>query len=234
MARRPRGLPSIVTAPAAAPRAAYSQSARAAAGSTRRRSQRELGADERRCPRAGRRGGTVEVPDEHGGRARLQLDLGRQLGVVLEAPGRRDGWPRAGAIQSWIPCEVARGSLPVRSSAWETPCPAVMRLSCPGRIGCSEPRLSRWSDLALRRATSRSAGRCAGAGPMSTPCSSVTATGPHVVREAPRPDRAATSARQGPADRQRPHLGRPARRVTTTDTQPLTIRWVPRRPTRPR
>src|SRR5579875_958057 len=57
------------------------------------------------------------------------------------------------------------------------PCPAVMRLSWPGRMTCSEPRLSRW-----RASPARSQVRVCrprwGWGPMPSPCSAVTVPGP--------------------------------------------------------
>ena len=101
--------------------------------------QRQLGADEVRVP-PGRRGGAVELPDEHGGRAAVQRAAwAARRGA--RRPRRRDGWPPAARSRAGSRAG-RRGSCPVRSSEWETPCPAVMRLSWPARIGCSEPRLS--------------------------------------------------------------------------------------------
>jgi hypothetical protein len=103
--------------------------------------QGQVRADERSVA-AGQAGGAGELADEDGRDGALDLDL-RQLGVVLEGGvavpcAGRLGDPQLDALE--LAAVVTRGLSAVADAV-----PAVMRLSCPGAMTCSLPRLSRCS-----------------------------------------------------------------------------------------
>ena len=99
-------------------------------------------------------------------------------------------------------------AVPGSSSACATPPPAVMRFSCPGLIGCSEPRLSRCTSSPGEQpghgleAHVRVRADAQRAGPLPGHRA-------HVIGEAPGPDGAARPLRQHAAHRQRADLRRP-------------------------
>src|SRR3954466_16096602 len=84
-------------------------------------------------------------------------------------------------------------------SEWEIPCPELMRLSCPGRIDWSLPRLSRCTISPSTSQVTVCRPGC-GCGRDLHAGASADVLGAEVVDEAPGVDHPALSLRQQPAD----------------------------------
>ena len=122
-----------------------------------------------------------------------------------EGPSRvSDGWATHSCTPWKAPSEPAGFS-----SAWAIPRPAVIRLSCPGRMSCSVPKLSPVEGRALVR-------QGEGLQPdvrVGRDCHSVARierSRAYVVDKAPGPDGPAASGGEDPADRHFPDLGCPS------------------------
>ena len=111
--------------------------------------------------------------------------------------GRRDGSTRAGR-----PRTARRASGPGRSagvcSAWAMPWPAVIRLSWPGRIGCSEPRLSVCTAMPSTSQVTVDSPQC-GCGPTPSPSSAPGELGPKWSTKHQAPIGPSGALRQRPA-----------------------------------